>query len=368
MDYSAAASSSTPPKKDDICYLLAHFSVSLKDEEVISNLQRLSKITPIGIKPHPRGAILAFKSAKDQTTAAEKPLHFGRVTVPLTPFPEIATPSKERGRRWRISGVPFWITADQVKSALTTDAITVTAVKLETVKNHPATRTSYATFWVKQEDLVPTTKEIAGEKILIFDPDKPRKVKPVSPTPEAASSDNVRAQASSPSALTEVAVALPLPVTPSPGSCQPRPKLLARKAEGSPPKVNVVEKKQDLKGSPPAGRLLVRTPPKDLKVKEEDKEEDKGKDVTPTKEDRVTPSYLLKLDFGGQGLQPEKCQREMVAIMKQGYEKQIRLYREKIELRVVFLYFKDEDTRARFIRQGVWIQGKKIELTIVESE
>ena len=64
---------------------------------------------------------------------------------------------------------------DQVTTSLTEAGLPPTAVKLETVLNHPATRTQYATFWLKEEDRVPTKHlQFAGEKMLIFDPVKPK--------------------------------------------------------------------------------------------------------------------------------------------------------------------------------------------------
>ena len=111
MSYAAAAlAGRAPPKKEDMVQVLAHFShYSFKPEDLISQVERISKIKPVGNRSHARGALLAFASNEELSTVLEKSqgsLVVKKVHVAFTTL-SIAVPAKERGRRWRISGVPF---------------------------------------------------------------------------------------------------------------------------------------------------------------------------------------------------------------------------------------------------------------------
>ena len=74
MDFRGAALKALePPDKSDIRWLLAHFpTLSVKDEDLVAGVKK-SKISPLGIRAHPRGSIIAFRSEKDAATAMGNP-------------------------------------------------------------------------------------------------------------------------------------------------------------------------------------------------------------------------------------------------------------------------------------------------------
>ena len=94
MDFRGAALKTLePPDKSDIRWLLAHFpTLSVKDEDLVAGVKKASKISPLGIRAHPRGSIIAFRSEKDATTAMGKPPKVANRAISLTPFPEIEIP------------------------------------------------------------------------------------------------------------------------------------------------------------------------------------------------------------------------------------------------------------------------------------
>ena len=78
--------------------VLAQFShISFQPEDLISQVERIAKIKPIGIRSHVRGALLAFASKAELDTVLEKSkgtLSVKKVHVALTPL-EIAIPARE---------------------------------------------------------------------------------------------------------------------------------------------------------------------------------------------------------------------------------------------------------------------------------
>jgi len=186
MNYAAAVASGggTPPSKDNIRYLIAHFQGKVKMEDLILQIGKISKISPCGVDKHHSGALLAFKSQDDLTKVVEATkgsLKVGPKIINLTTL-DITTPVASRGRRWRMSRVPFWASQTQITELLAASGLTVTALKFETVKGHPAVRTAYASFWTKETDKVsPKSITLDGAKMLVFDPTKP------APKPAAAS-------------------------------------------------------------------------------------------------------------------------------------------------------------------------------------
>ena len=96
-------------------------------------------------------------------------------------------------------------------SALTEAGFTPTAVKLESVRNHPTTRTQYATFWLQDVKAEPKHFLLHGEKLLIFDP-----VKKTTTPSTSAPSDGGQGPSPAPQDVAEAApqqepVAIPAP-------------------------------------------------------------------------------------------------------------------------------------------------------------
>ena len=176
MDFAAAAGRHPkPPSKEEISYLLAHFSFSLEDEKLISAVQRSAKIIPFGILPNPKGLLLAFRTQDERKSvleASKSVIRIGNSSIPLTIWPELATPPKDRGKRWRMSSVPLTSSSEEIKDVLS-KVIEVSEVKLETVRNFPGVRTSFVSFWCPSVDSrPPRTLKIEDRSCSIFDPVK----------------------------------------------------------------------------------------------------------------------------------------------------------------------------------------------------
>jgi len=154
---SVAASGRDPPPKDDIRLLVAHLMGVASVEHVITRIGKVSGITPHGISLHPRGFLLAFSSEQDRTKVLTTTSGSLKVDSAMLTFsnPDILPPAKERGKRFRISRVPFWASQAQLTSLLTNSGVKVTTLKLETVKGHPSVRTPFATFWTSTDSPPP---------------------------------------------------------------------------------------------------------------------------------------------------------------------------------------------------------------------
>lgn len=261
-----AARDGKPPSKEEISYLLAHFSSLLKDEDLIAACQREVKIMPIGIKPHPKGALLAFRNQEDSAKLLEKVAHLTNASkkIPLTVFPELQTPVQLRGKRWRISNVPFTVSSENIKEALRAQDIPATEVKLETVRNYPGTRTPFVTFWTREEKMPPKKLELDGEKALIFDPEKKNAAQPamsnqpIPPTQQQPANTNKQKQTPQPSTTTITKTTPLKSILPSPStSAAPEvehPKVLDSMAVD--PKTPD-RKRKDMESTPPQSQSKI---------------------------------------------------------------------------------------------------------------
>lgn len=168
---SVAANPGDPPPKEDIRLLIARQADAVKSGDLITRIWKTSEIRPLGISPHPQGLLLAFSSEKDRTKVLDSTkgsLKVGSTTVTFT-APVTSTPVQERGRRWRMSHVPCWLSHSSLLAALADAGLKVTTLKLETVPGHPSVRTPYATFWASS-GAPPKTLVVEGSRMLIFDP------------------------------------------------------------------------------------------------------------------------------------------------------------------------------------------------------
>ena len=297
-----AAAWAKPPDEKEITFLLAHFSFLLSEEKLILAVQRSAKIIPYGIDTHPRGMLLAFRSPSDSQKileATQGSLRIDSKIIPLTPWPEIKTPPKERGRRWRISGVPLTVSKEILLEKLN-QLTPITEVKLESVRNFPTCRTSFVTFWCSDRQFTPPkTLEIKqGTKSRIFDPvriaraqeddtdtKESERTHPTSPRPSTTTSSTSEipkfghpTPASTPVQTQAPTTALPKiersgPSTPSvviPASSisreiidpQKSPKKRTIMEEGTPPETPTQPpKKMDDKETPPKSQVYIYTTP-----------------------------------------------------------------------------------------------------------
>jgi len=207
----AALRSPDPPPRDAVRHLIAHFSGKLESGTLLSELRKISKRSPCGFEPHPRGALIVLRSEEDlsQVLASTKgSLKVGSKMINLSAL-EIRTPVPQRGKRWRISRVPFWASHAQITTALAEAGLEITALKLETVEGHPDVRTPYATIWIKDPSKVPPkTLKIDGAKMLVFDPTNPSK-------PAKPKAANNFTPAKSASSMEPDLKGLPTPQTPA---------------------------------------------------------------------------------------------------------------------------------------------------------
>jgi hypothetical protein len=86
-------------------------------------------------------------------------------------------PPKDRGKRLRISGIPLEACYDTVEAEIKKAIPSTTEILLETVKDFPTVRTSYATFWAKEPPTTPSTIIFQGKKARIFDPEEKKRNK-----------------------------------------------------------------------------------------------------------------------------------------------------------------------------------------------
>lgn len=106
---------------------------------------------PIGITVHRDGFLLGFADENSrQATLAKELLHINNLDMAVIAWPIMKTPPKDRGKRLRISGIPLEACYDTVEAEIKKAIPSTTEILLETVKDFPTVRTSYATFWAKE--------------------------------------------------------------------------------------------------------------------------------------------------------------------------------------------------------------------------
>src|SRR5690348_13126188 len=113
MDFSLALKSRPLPSKEDLRFALAHFIKSkLTPLQLINVIEKATKITPYGVNFHPKGAIIVVSSQTHLEKLFQSVLKAG-TPIFLTTYPECPIPVENRGKRWRISSVPFHLSETQ---------------------------------------------------------------------------------------------------------------------------------------------------------------------------------------------------------------------------------------------------------------